>query len=221
MPAPEKALREAPSDASQMIRVDIEDRDRCPHYAAAVVEDVSIGPSPLSIRYRLSALGVRSISNAVDVTNIVLLEYGHPMHAFDLDRVRGGRILVRRAKDGEKLVTLDGIERSLVSDDLLICDGEGPVGLAGVMGGANSEINPSTQRILLECAYFDPRTVRRTSRRHGLRSESSHRFERGIDWGDTRSALDHAASMTARLGNGKVSRGIVMNDAKPMTRAKV
>jgi phenylalanyl-tRNA synthetase beta chain len=221
VPAPEKPLKESATDASHMIRVDIEDRERCPHYGAAVVEDVTIGPSPLSIRYRLSALGVRPISNAVDVTNIVLLEYGHPMHAFDLDRVRGGRIVVRRAKDKEKLTTLDGIERVLTNDDLLICDGEGPVALAGVMGGANSEINDKTKRILLECAYFDPRTVRRTSRRHGLHSESSHRFERGIDWGDTRDALQHAAAMTARLGGGKVSRGIVMNDAKPLARAKV
>jgi phenylalanyl-tRNA synthetase beta chain len=221
VPAPEQTLRESSASAKDVIAIEITDAERCPHYAAGVVEDVTIGPSPLSIRYRLSALGVRPISNAVDVTNIVLLEYGHPMHAFDLDRVRGGRIVVRRAKDGEKLVTLDGIERTLSSDDLLICDGEGPVALAGVMGGASSEINPSTKRILLECAYFDPRTVRRSSRRHGLHSESSHRFERGVDHGDTRAALQHAAAMTARLGGGKVLRGIVMNEAKPIPRAKV
>jgi phenylalanyl-tRNA synthetase beta chain len=150
-----------------------------------------------------------------------MLEYGHPMHAFDLDRVRGSRIVVRRAKDGEKMTTLDGIERALVPDDLLICDGEGPVALAGVMGGASSEISPTTKRILLECAYFDPRTVRRTSRRHGLHSESSHRFERGVDPGDTKSVLARASAMTARLAGGSVLRDIVMSEPKPIAKKRV
>lgn len=221
VPEPERALAEANEDAASLIRVDIEDKERCPHYAAAVVLGATIGPSPLSIRYRLSALGVRPISNAVDVTNIVLLEYGHPMHAFDLDRVRGGRILVRRAKDGEKLETLDGVTRTLTADDLVICDGEGPVALAGVMGGASSEIGPSTKRILLECAYFDPRTVRRTARRHGLHSESSHRFERGVDHGDTRSAIAHAAAMTCRLSGARAAKGVVYALGHEIARPKV
>ncbi len=220
-PEPEKACSESNASAKDAIRVDIEDAERCPHYAGAIVEDVTIGPSPLALRYRLLALGVRPISNAVDVTNLVMLEYGHPLHAFDLDRVRGARIVVRRAVEGEKITTLDGTLRTLVSDDLLICDGEGPVALAGVMGGASSEISEKTKRILLECAYFDPRTVRRTSRRYGLHSESSHRFERGVDHGDTKRALAQAASMTARLGNGKVLRGIVMNEARPVAKKRV
>src|SRR5579864_7940020 len=119
-----------------------------------MVVDVVIGPSPLWLRYRLESLGVRSISNVVDITNLVMLEFGHPLHAFDFDLVRGGRIVVRRAKDGEKLKTLDGAERTLVADDLVIADGEGPVALAGVMGGEGSEIRAQTRRVLLECAYF-------------------------------------------------------------------
>jgi phenylalanyl-tRNA synthetase beta chain len=167
-----------------VVTIEVDDPERCPHYGAAGAVDVTLGPSPLAVRYRLQALGVRAISNVVDVTNLVMLEYGHPMHAFDLDRVRGGRVVVRRAKDGEKMVTLDGVERSLVVDDLLICDGEGPVALAGIMGGASSEIQPATKRVLFECAWFDPRGVRRSARRHGMHTESSHRFERGVDPGD-------------------------------------
>ena len=158
-----------------------------------------VAPSPLDVRWRLASLGVRPISNVVDVTNLVMLEFGHPMHAFDLDRVRGAAIVVRRARAGERMTTLDGVERTLSDDDLVICDGEGPVALAGVMGGGESEIAATTQRVLLECAYFDPRGVRRAARRHGLHTEASHRFERGVDWGDTRVALARAASLIAHL----------------------
>src|SRR5262249_37640802 len=133
----------------QQVTVTIEDTERCPHYGAAMVVDVSIGPSPLWLRYRLESLGVRSISNVVDGANLVMLEFGHPMHAFDLDRVRKGAIIVRRAGEGEKLKTLDGIERTLVADDLVIADGEAPVALAGIMGGEGSEIGPGTIRVLL------------------------------------------------------------------------
>ena len=221
VPAPERALAEAGEETSSLISVTIEDAERCPHYAAAAVVGATIGPSPLSVRWRLSALGVRPISNAVDVTNIALLEWGHPMHAFDLDKVRGGRIVVRRAKDGEKLETLDGVVRTLTADDLVICDGGGPVALAGVMGGASSEIGPTTKRILLECAYFDPRTVRRTARRHGLHSESSHRFERGVDHGDTKDAIAHAAAMTCRLSGGRATKGVVYALGREVRRPKV
>ena len=167
--------------------------------------DIAIAPSPTT-RYRLQSLGVRSISNVVDVTNLVMLAWGHPMHAFDLDRVRGNRIIVRRANEGEKLTTLDGVERTLVSDDLLICDGEGPVALAGIMGGASSEIQPDTKRVLFEVACFDPRSVRRTARRHGMHTESSHRFERGVDPGDVAQVLEHAVSMTRSLAGGSAAK---------------
>ncbi|CAN5756934.1 phenylalanine--tRNA ligase subunit beta [soil metagenome] len=190
------------SGVGDLVSIVVEDGARCPHYGAAAVVDLAIAPPP-STRFRLQALGVRSISNVVDVTNLVMLAWGHPMHAFDLDRVRGGRIVVRRAKDGEKLTTLDGVERTLVADDLLICDGEGPVALAGIMGGASSEIQPDTKRGLFGVAYFDPRGVRRSARRHGMHTESSHRFERGVDPGDVAQVLEDAVAMTLGTAGGK------------------
>ncbi len=176
--------------------------------------DVEIGPSPLAVRYRLHALGVRAISNAVDVTNLVMMLHGHPLHAFDLDRLDGQAIHVRRARAGEQVVTLDGETRTLVDDDLVICDGGAnggkPVALAGVMGAGNSEIGADTRRVLLECAYFEPRCVRRTARRHGLHTESSHRFERGVDPAGVAAVLAHATgSLTAHLARGAALQGAV------------
>jgi phenylalanyl-tRNA synthetase beta chain len=221
MPAPESPVKRTDRTVAQDLTVTIEDADRCPHYGAAIVTGATIGPSPASVRYRLSALGVRPISNAVDVTNIVMLEHGHPMHAFDADRVRGGRIVVRLAREGEVLVTLDGVERKLSADDLVIADAEGPIALAGVMGGQSSEITAATKRIVLECAWFDPRSVRRTARRHGLHSESSHRFERGVDHGDTPVALEHALGMTCRLTGGVGSKDQLIARAKELPTVKV
>ena len=183
--------------------------------------DAKVGPSPLAVRWRLASLGVRSISNVVDVTNLAMLEFGHPMHAFDLDKVRGKAIVVRRARAGEKLRTLDGIERSLVEDDLVICDGDGPVALAGVMGGGDSEIGPSTRRVLLECAYFEPRGVRRASRRHGLHTESSHRFERGVDWDDTAAVLARAGRLVAELAGATAAGPAEVLVATPLSRRTV
>ena len=191
---------------TDLVTIVVEDEERCPHFGAAAVIDIAIAPSP-STRYRLQALGVRSISNVVDVTNLIMLAWGHPMHAFDLDHVRGNKIVVRRAKDGEKLTTLDGIERTLTADDLLVCDGEGPVGLAGIMGGADSEVKPTTKRILFECAWFEPRGVRRTARRLGMHTEASHRFERGVDPGDIASVLEDAVAMTLALAGGTRAEG--------------
>jgi phenylalanyl-tRNA synthetase beta chain len=190
-------------EPSMQIPIAIEDAERCPHYGAALIAGATIGPSPLALRWRLTALGQRPISSAVDATNLMMLEFGHPMHAFDFDRVHGGRIIVRRARDGEALVTLDGAERALVADDLVICDDQAPLALAGVMGGGGSEITASTSRMLLECAYFEPRGVRRTARRHGLHTESSHRFERGVDWGDTQRALASASALLSTLTGGR------------------
>jgi phenylalanyl-tRNA synthetase beta chain len=194
-PSPPASVRD--EDVAAYASVAIEAPDRCPHYGAALLLGARVAPSPLDVRWRLASLGVRPISNVVDVTNLVMLEFGHPMHAFDLDRVRGARIVVRSARAGERLRTLDGVDRQLDPDDLVICDGDGPVALAGVMGGGDSEIREGTTRVLLECAYFDPPGVRRTSRRHGLHTESSHRFERGVDWGDTEAALARATSLVA------------------------
>ncbi|HEY3494925.1 MAG TPA: phenylalanine--tRNA ligase subunit beta, partial [Polyangiaceae bacterium] len=208
-PAPEAPLPEADVELATLIAIENRDTERCPHYGAGAVLDVSIGPSPLWLKFRLEGLGVRSISNVVDVTNLLLLEYAQPMHAFDLDRVRGGRIIVRRATAGEPFTTLDGVARKLDADDLVIADGEGPSALAGVMGGLDSEIKASTRKVLLECAYFAARGVRRTARRHGLHTESSHRFERGVDYAAVPRVLERAKRLLAELAGGKIVRGAI------------
>lgn len=194
---------------AELVSVDNQDTERCPHYGAGAVLDVKVAPSPTWLRWRLSKLGVRAISNVVDITNLLLLGWGQPLHAFDLERVRGSKIVVRRAKPGEPFTTLDGAERTLDADDLVICDGEGPSALAGVMGGLDSEIRDTTTRVLLECAYFTPRGVRRTSRRHGLHTESSFRFERGVDWGGVPLVLEHAKSLVSELAGGAVVDGAI------------
>jgi len=204
--APEDPGGDRAEPVAKHVTIRIEDAERCAHYGAAVLVEVTVAPSPLATCWRLASLGVRPISNVVDVTNLVMLEFGHPMHAFDLDKVRQRTIVVRLARAGEKLRTLDGVDRELTDDDLVISDGEGAVALAGVMGGGESEIGPSTRRILLECAYFEPRGVRRAARRHGLHTEASHRFERGVDWGDTRVALARARRMVVDL-TGAVAVG--------------
>jgi phenylalanyl-tRNA synthetase beta chain len=157
--------------------------DRCARYVGTVLQRARVGPSPFWLRHRLHKLGQRAIDRVVDVTNLVLLELGHPIHAFDLDRLEGQRIDVRLAREGETIALLDGTERKLTTDDLVIADARRPVALAGVMGGADSAVRAETRNLLLEVAWFDPRSIRRTSRRHGIHTESSHRFERGVDHG--------------------------------------
>lgn len=220
-PAPKDPERTFDDDFANYARVTIEAGERCPHYGAAVLIDVRVAPSPLDLRWRLASLGVRSISNVVDATNLVMLELGHPMHAFDLDDIRGRAIVVRLAREGEALRTLDGVERVLSGDDLAICDGEGPVALAGVMGGGASEVKPSTKRVLLECAYFEPRSIRRAARRHGLHTEASHRFERGVDWGDTRVALARAAALIAKLSGATAIVPARLVEAQALARRSV
>ncbi|MBI3182253.1 MAG: phenylalanine--tRNA ligase subunit beta [Myxococcales bacterium] len=199
--------------AADRVRIRIDDAARCPRYVGRVIEGVSVKPGPAWMAARLQACGVRSINNVVDVTNYVLLEYGQPLHAFDLDRVAGAEIVVRTARPGERLTTLDGKERALDADDLLVCDRDHGQVLAGVMGGADSEVSSSTRRILLECAHFLPATVRRSSKRHGLHTESSHRFERGTDVNAIPEVIDRAAALIAETGKGTVLEGRV--DAYP------
>jgi phenylalanyl-tRNA synthetase beta chain len=207
-PSEEEIFAHPPSaELSGLVSVDNRDLERCPHYGAGAVLDVTVRPSPAWLRFRLESLGIRAISNVVDVTNLILMEFGQPMHAFDLDRVRGGRIVVRRATAGEPFSTLDGVARKLDADDLVIADAEGPTALAGVMGGLDSEIKATTRRVLLECAYFTPRGVRRTSRRHGLHTESSHRFERGVDFAAVPRVLERAKALLAELSGGRVVAG--------------
>ena len=184
------------------ISVEILDGDRCPRYGAALVSGVKVAPSPFWLRYRLHNLGLRSLSNVVDATNLILLEWGHPIHGFDLARLGESKVVVRRATQGEKMATLDEVERTFTDDDLLICDGEGPVAVAGVMGGLDTEIRDETENVLIECAYFDPTSIRRTSRRLGLSTDSSHRFERGVDPAAIPRVLASASSLIAELGGG-------------------
>jgi phenylalanyl-tRNA synthetase beta chain len=203
------------------IEIDNRDGERCPIYGAAAAVEVKVAPSPDFMRWRLQRLGIRPISNVVDITNWMLLLFGQPMHAFDWDQLRGNRIVIRRANAGEAFSTLDGVERSLVTDDLLIADGEGPTALAGVMGGLHSEISASTTRILLECAYFTPQGVRRTARRHGLHTEASHRFERGVDWGQIELVLEHALGWLERIAGAKRLRGLKLANGKVPSRISV
>ncbi|WP_217586918.1 phenylalanine--tRNA ligase subunit beta [Lentibacillus saliphilus] len=178
---PDEQLQTIPERAEDLVRVDVKDPDLNPYYAAFIIKNAVVKPSPLWMRNALMAAGIRPINNVVDITNYVLMEYGQPLHAFDLERLQSDQIVVRRAEDKETIVTLDGQERVLSSENLVITNGQKPVALAGVMGGADTEVHDGTQHILLEAAYFNPITVRRTVKETGLRSDSSTRFEKGID----------------------------------------
>ncbi|MEM6533678.1 MAG: phenylalanine--tRNA ligase subunit beta [Myxococcota bacterium] len=199
--------------ADSQARVLIEDQSGCRRYLARVITGVKVGPSPDWLRARLERIGQRSINNIVDATNYVLMELGHPLHAFDLSRIRaeGGlpTVKVRRAAAGETLVTLDDVERTLNENDLVIADAETPIALAGVMGGANSEVNAGTTSVLLESAWFDPARVRSTAKRFGLHTEASHRFERGADPGIVARAADRCAQLIVEIAGGEVAQGMI------------
>jgi phenylalanyl-tRNA synthetase beta chain len=172
---------EPPGGDEEPVHVQIEDFEGCPRYIGRLFRDVEIKESPVWLKARLRAAGVRAISNVVDVTNYVMLALGNPLHAFDYDTLHGHRIVVRRAKPGEELRTLDGTVRSLVPDDLLICDADRPIALAGIMGGEETEVSDRTKNVLLEAANFEPTSLRRTSERLALRTEGSNRWEKGVD----------------------------------------
>ena len=195
-------------------RVTIEAPDHCPRYAARLLTGITVGPSPDWLADRLRSVGQKPINNIVDVTNFVMLEMGQPLHAFDFDRLAGGRIVVRTASPGEPFTTLDGKERLLDGDMLMICDAEKPVAVGGVMGGLNSEIDETTTRVLIESAWFDPVSIRKTARRLGLATEASHRFERGVDPDGTVRALDRAAALMLEASpGGTLIRGVI--DERP------
>src|SRR5262252_1734095 len=188
----------------QSFPIVIDDAQGCARYTARIVRGVKIGPSPEYIVKRLELLGSRGINNAADATNYTINELGHPTHAFDLDLLEGGKIIVRRARDGEFLKTLDGVGRTLTSDDLVIADAEKPVALAGVMGGFDSMITEKTKNVLIESAWFDPATVRSMAKRHGMHTDASHRFERGADWGITAVACDRVAELVLETAGGEL-----------------
>jgi phenylalanyl-tRNA synthetase beta chain len=188
--------------------VEVQNVKACPRYAARLLTGIKLGPSPWWLRRRLQAVGVRSINNVVDITNFVMLEYGQPLHAFDFDKLAGGRIVVRLSQPGETLTTLDGQQRSLDPEMLLICDAEKPLAVAGVMGGENSEVSESTTRILLESACFDPVSVRRTARVLKMNTEASYRFERGVDPRGVTTALERAVQLLREVTGAVVRGGI-------------
>ncbi len=189
-----------------LIRIDVEDVKRCPRYACRVIKDVKVGPSPEWLKQRLKACGIRPINNIVDITNFVFWEIGQPLHAFDYDRIAKNKIFVRTACEGESFITLDDKTRLLTSEDLLICDAEKGIAIAGVMGGKNSEVESQTQNVLLEAAYFNPQSIRKTSKRLGLQTDSSKRFERGADPNAVLWALDRAAMLIQNLAGGKIAQ---------------
>ena len=213
MRTPHLALTDTRGDIEQRTSVTILDPDLCPRYVARMIEGVTIGPSPAWMKNRLEKVGVRSINNVVDVTNYVMMECGQPLHAFDFDVLEEERIVVRRAREGEVFVTLDGVERRLNSQVLMICDGVKPVGIAGVMGGLNSEIRENTRTVLLESAYFNPMGNRRAAISLGLDTEASYRFGRGIDHGGVLFAANRAAELIQALAAGKTVEGVI--DAYP------
>ena len=189
--------------------VEVEDPDLCPRYIARVIEGVAVGPSPAWLVDRLESVGLRTVNNVVDVTNFVCLEYAQPLHAFDLDRLAGSKIVVRRARKGERMQTLDGAEHALDPDRLLIADAERGVAVAGVMGGLDSEVTAETTRILLESASFDPRSVRRTSRALDLSTESSQRFARGVAWQGIEDASRRATALIIEVAGGRARAGSI------------
>lgn len=195
--------------ASDYIQLNVDASEDNPLYVAKVIKDVKIGPSPLWMQTRLMAAGIRPHNNVVDITNYILIEYGQPLHAFDYDRLGSKEILVRRAKDGEVLETLDNSKRKLTSDHLVITNGKDPVALAGVMGGANSEVEADTTTVLLESAYFTGGVIRKASKDHGLRSEASARFEKGVDPNRVRAAAERAAELIAKYAGGQILDGSV------------
>jgi len=208
-------------EGASPVAVEIRDGDACPLYHGLVMRGVRVGPSPTWLRTRLAACGLRSINNVVDVTNLVLIERGQPLHAFDLAKLRGGRILVRRANAGETISTLDDRDVTLRDEDLVIADNEGPVAMAGVMGGALSAVSASTVDIFLESALFAPAVVRRTSRRHGVITDSSYRFERGIDADGVETSLLRAASLLAEVAGARPDGGVVREGPGPAPRSAV
>lgn len=196
-------------DASDYIKVEVRNQELCSRYCARVAKNIKIGPSPEWMQRRLASVGIRPINNLVDITNYVMEEYGQPMHAYDLDTIAGHQIIVRNAEDGETFTTLDGQERQLDRDVLMICDGEKSIGIAGIMGGENSMITDHVHTVLFEAACFDGTNIRKSSKRVGLRTDASGKFEKGLDPNNAKAAIDRACQLLEEMGAGEVVGGIV------------
>ena len=221
--SPLKALEPnlPPAQAEPSFSIQVDEPQLCPRFSARVIRGTKVKPSPEKIAHRLQLLDQRPISNAVDATNYVLWEMGKPTHVFDLDLLEGGRLIIRRANNGEKLKTLDGVERSLTSEDLVVADAKKPVGLAGVMGGFDTMITDKTRNILIESAWWDPATVRKTSRRHGIHTDASHRFERGADFESTALSCDLVAALILQSGGGELVGDVIDVVSRKIDQAPV
>jgi phenylalanyl-tRNA synthetase beta chain len=206
---PKIELDESDKDVTEFAGVQIDEPDLCGRYTARIIEGIKVGPSPEWLRKRLEAVGQRSVNNVVDATNYAMMETGQPPHAFDYDKVAQGRIIVRKARAGERIVSIDGTQCDLNTDMLVIADPNGPVAVAGVMGGLDTEVSEKTVAILLEDAHFDPVSVRTTSRKLGLPSEASFRFERTVDIEMIDWASRRTAQLMIQVGGGKVAKGVV------------
>ena len=196
-------------DVNDYVKVTVKDQELCPRYTARVVKNIKIGPSPEWMQRRLVSVGIRPINNLVDITNYVMEEYGQPMHAYDLDTIAGREIVVRRAEDGEKFVTLDGQEREMDSSVLMICDGEKSIGVAGIMGGENSMITDNVKTMLFEAACFNGTNIRKSAKKIGLRTDASGKFEKGLDPENAQAAIDRACQLVEEMGAGEVVGGMV------------
>ena len=205
--------------SASLTSVEIKDPDLCPRYAARLVRGVKIGPSPDWLAKRLETIGQRPINNVADITNYVLHELGQPLHAFDFEKLGGRRIVVRRAAPGEKLKTLDGVERTLTGDMLVIADAEKPVALAGIMGGEDSEISTQTTDVLIESAYFDPHSVRQTARQLGMDTEASRRFERGADCEGVLRAQQRCVELICEIAGGVATEDAIDVYPQPFSDA--
>ena len=208
-------------DVHDYISVEVQDKDLCPRYTARVVKNIKLAPSPEWMQRRLAAVGIRPINNLVDITNYVMEEYGQPMHAYDLDTIADSKIIVRRAKDGDTFVTLDGQERTLDKDVLMICDGEKEIGIAGIMGGENSMVTDNIKTMLFEAACFDGTNIRLSSKRVGLRTDASGKFEKGLDPNNAIEAMNRACQLIEELGCGEVVGGVVDVYDNPVSEKRI
>lgn len=208
-------LKQSANEAKELLSVEIQNPKKCSAYYARVIKGVKIADSPKWLKEKLEATGIRSINNVVDITNLILLDLGHPLHAFDYQKIAGKKIIVRNALDKEKIETLDGVTRQLDKNDLVIADKEKAIAIAGVMGGLNSEVTSKTTNIVLEAAVFDSSSIRKTSKKLKLQSEASYRFERGVDDGGTEYVINKAASLIVEVAGGVILKGIVKSEIIP------
>lgn len=218
---PQVDLTDTGDDISRFTSVTIDAPDLCPRYAARMLEGITVGESPYWLQDRLMSVGLRPINNIVDITNFVMLETGQPLHAFDFERLAENRIVVRTADAGEKFTTLDEKERSLDASTLMICDGEKPVAIGGIMGGYNSEIEPATRWVLLESACFNPASIRKSAKKLNLATDASHRFERGVDPDGTLTALNRASQLMAEIAGGDIVEGLIDAHPRPLARPTI